>query len=165
MTRKNASKTATSRSTKGKKTHPLVVSQSEIRAYVESLGIQKLRTVAARFQVVADLTSDAFELSKDQLAPSELQLIKRIAKEGDSEGYRRIMRAIISGIGQGRHGINAVHLAASAAVGMAFRWSYEYFSALNTYRDELRLRKRSLVDEPSARSTRRRSVLRVSNDR
>lgn len=117
--------------------HPFVVPESQIRDYVENLGIHDVGTVAARFQIVADLTESAI----GQLAPSALRRIKRIAAEDRNKHYRRIMEAIIVGIEQGSRGINAAHLTANTTVQMIFRWSPEYFSALNGYRDVLRKRK------------------------
>jgi hypothetical protein len=54
--------------------------------------------------------------------------------------YRRIMRGIIAGVGQGPRGIDAANLTASYAVELAFRWTSDYFSALRQYRDKLRAR-------------------------
>ena len=123
-----------------------VVPESDIRDFVGSLGVLDLSTVAARFQVVADLTSGAFEERKDELGESDLALIKRIVDEDNSLHYRRLMKAILVGVGQGRHGINAAHLTASRVVEFAFRCTREYFSALHSYRRSLRLR---LLDRTS----------------
>lgn len=137
------------RSESRKSRHPLVVSESEIRDYVENLGIHNVSAAAARFQIVADLTQGTIE----QLAPSDLLRIKRVANEDSNGRYRRIMEAIIAGVGQGSRGINAAHLTANVAVQMIFRWSPEYFSALNCYGDELRRRKLSLLEQPPSRSS------------
>ena len=122
---------------KGKKLQPYVLPEAEIREFVGSLGVREVSTVAARFQIVADLTSAAFEENRNELGESELMLIRRLSDEEDSEHYRRIMRAIIIGVGQGRHGINAAHLTASRIIELAFRWTSDYFSALDNYRDKL----------------------------
>ncbi|MFY9558534.1 MAG: hypothetical protein WAV47_27870 [Blastocatellia bacterium] len=137
MRRKIARKRATE-SLEEKNPQPYVVPKSEVRDLMGSLNIHKLSTVAARFQSVADLTCGAFEDSKDNLEQAELTLIKRLAREGNGRLYRRIMAAILTGIGQGRHGINAANLTASLAVQMAFRWSPEYRIALDSYRHRLR---------------------------
>jgi len=155
MSKKAASNRSREESVEAKSPHPYVVPESEIRDYVNSVGIHDLRTVGALFQVVADLTSTAFEENKDQLKPSALGLIKQIARKDNSEPYRRIMRAIIAGIGQGRHGINAAHLTATVAVGMTFRWSPEYRSALEGYRNELRRQKRRKLNRSSSRVSKR----------
>jgi len=153
MTRKETRK-ENSESLKGKTPERYVVRECEIRDLVGSLSVLEISTVAARFQVVADLTSGAFEESIDQLDESDLALIKRIADEYNSVHYHRLMTAIIAGVGQGRHGINAAHLTARRAVELAFRCTREYFSALHSYRRNLRLR---LLDQssPAARSRRR----------
>ena len=148
---------ASSKSTKDKKGHPFVVSESEIRDYVENLGIHDVGAVAARFQTVADLTKDAV----DQLDQVVLQQIRRLAGEDSNKHYRRIMEAIIVSAGQGSRGVNTAHLTASVAVQMIFRWSPEYFSALNGYRDGLRRRK---LERDSLRSTKRRSALRLATE-
>ena len=159
MIRKAASKTVDNESIEGKKGHPLVIAESEIRDYVENLGIHDVSAAAARFQIVADLTKDAV----DQLDSSALRRIKGLAGEDSNKHYRRIMEAIIVGVGQGSRGINAAHLTANVAVQMIFRWSPEYFSALNGFRAELRKRKISPLDRSSSRKTRKRSVLHVAN--
>src|SRR4030095_3877317 len=114
--------------------------ESDIRDAVGRISVIEVSTVAARFQVVADLTSGAFEERIDQLSVSDLALIKRIADEDNGSLYRSLMAAIVDSIGNGRHGINAAHLTASRAVELAFRCTREYFSALNNYRRTLRLR-------------------------
>jgi hypothetical protein len=150
---KEARKRAGSESENEKDPYPYVVAESEIRSLVRSLDIQRLRTVAARFQIVADLTSGAFEERIDRLDPSDLMLIGRIAAEDNSEYYSRVMRAIIAGVGQGQDGINAAHLTASLAVLMTFRWSREYGSALDDYRQRLRRDKLNRLDRPASRGT------------
>ena len=142
------------------KTYPFVVPESDILDYVENLGIHDLGTVAARFQMVAELTKQAV----DQLDESDLQRIKRIADEDSNRHYRRIMKAIVAAAEQDARGINAAHLTASLAVQLIFRWSPEYFSALNCYGDELRRRKLSLPDRHSPSHTSGRSTLHAAND-
>ncbi|SRR6266404_991669 len=163
MSLKEPRKRASTVSRKGKDPHPYVVDESVIRALVGSLDIHRMSTVAARFQIVADLTSGAFEEKIDRLDSSDLMLIKRIAAEGTSEYYRTIMKAIIASLGQGRQGINAAHLTASLAVLMTFRWSLEYRSALDDYRHRLRRDKLNRLDRPPRRGTSGRSVPHSSN--
>lgn len=141
-----------SESLRGQNGCPYVVREREIRDFVERLGIFDITTQAARFQVVAELTSNAFEDEIDRLDQSSLQLIEKLAREDDSPQFRRIMRAISSGVKQGRHGINAAHLTASRTVELAFRWTRGYFSALSSYRQELNGERRRLLDRLSRRS-------------
>jgi hypothetical protein len=164
MSVREARKRSSNESRNGKDPNPYVVPESEIRGLVGRLDIRSLSTVAARFQMVADLTSGAFEEKLDRLDQSSLMLIKQIAAEDNSEHYRRIMRAIIAGLGQGRRGINAVHLTASLAVLMTFRWSPEHRSALDCYRHRLRIDKLSQLDGPPRRGTISRSTSRPPND-
>jgi hypothetical protein len=145
MARKETKK-ENSESLRGGNPQRYVVPECEIRDLVGSLSVLDISTVAARFQIVADLTSGAFEERTDQLGKSDLALIKRIADEDKTAHYRRLMKAIIAGVGQGRHGINAAHLTAGRAVELAFRCTREYFSALHSYRRNLRLR---LLDRSS----------------
>lgn len=138
MSIKEASKRSRTESPKVESPHPYVVPESEIRDFVENLSIHDLNTVAARFQVVADLTSGALKGRIDRLKRSDLRLINQIAGEDDSNAYRRIMAAIVAGVGQGPHGVNAAHLTASRTVELAFTWSRDYFSALDRYRKKRR---------------------------
>jgi hypothetical protein len=132
-----------------------VVDEREIREFIGGLSVVEISGVAARFQIVADLTSGAFEERIDRLDQSDLTLIKRIAGEDNGACYRRLMTAILAAVGEERYGINAAHLTARRVVELAFRCTREYFSALNSYRRDLRL---SLI-ERSTRSapSRRRS--------
>ncbi len=124
-----------------------VVPDHEICDFVDSLNVAEISEIAARFQVVADLTSDAFEERRDQLRKPDLALIRQIADEDNDERYRRIMEALIAGVGQGRFGINASHLTARRVVELAFRWTRDYFYALHVYRRSLsRLR---LLNQPA----------------
>jgi hypothetical protein len=116
-----------------------VVEEREIREFIGSLSVVDISTIAARFQIVADLTSGAFEERIDRLDESDLALIKRIAREDLGAQYHRLMTAIIAAVGQQRHGINAAHLTARRTVELAFRCTREYFSALHSYSRNLRL--------------------------
>jgi hypothetical protein len=138
MSIKEVTKRASSESSRDKGPHPYVVPESEIRNCVESLGIHDLNTVAVRFQVLADLTSGALKRRVNRLKRSDLRFIEQIAGEDDSNACRKIMTAIIAGVGQGPSGVNAAHLTASRAVELAFRWTREYFSALDRYKKKLR---------------------------
>jgi hypothetical protein len=122
-----------------------VISESELRSYVGSLSIVDIGAAAARLQIVADLTSGAFEERIDNLGNSDLALIKQIADEDTSAQYQQLMGAIITGIAQGRHGINSAHLTASRVVELAFRCTREYFAALHCYRRNLRV---GMLDRP-----------------
>ena len=153
MSEKETGKKSTGESARDQ-SHPFVISESEIRNYVEDLGIHDVSSVATRFQLVADLT----KRECDQLAQTDLQRIKRIAAEDSNRNYRRIMQAIIIALGEGKRGIESAHLTANVAVQMIFRWSPEYFSALNGFREELRKRK---LTGASRRRTSRRSELRL----
>ncbi|MEK6304646.1 MAG: hypothetical protein AABO41_28515 [Acidobacteriota bacterium] len=128
-----------------------VVPESEIHDFVGSLRILDITTHAARFQVVAELTSGAFEDKIDKLDQSSLRLIEQMAREDDSEQFRLIMKAINAGVRQGRHGINAAHLTASRTVELAFRWTREYFSALSSFRLTLSEQRLQLPERPSRR--------------
>ncbi len=153
------SKKEDSKSPQGKTPQKYVVDECEIRDFVGSLSVLDVSRAAARFQVVADLTSGAFEERIDQLDESDLAFIKRIADDDNSVHYQRLMTAIIAGVGKGRHGINASHLTARRVVELAFRCTREYFSALNSYRRNLRF---TLLDRSSTpRSARRQSVRRL----
>jgi len=126
-------------------TQRYVISESELRSYVGSLSIVDVSAAAARLQIVADLTSGAFEERIDKLGNSDLALIKQIADEDTSAQYQQLMGAIIAGIAQGRHGINSAHLTASRVVELAFRCTREYFAALHCYRRNLRV---GMLDRP-----------------
>ena len=144
MSIKEASKRASAESSKVKSPSPYAVPESEIRGFIESLGIHDLNAVVVRFQVVADLTIGSLKGRIDRLKPSDLLLIKKIAGESGDKDFRKIMAAIIAEVTQGPHGVNTAHLTASRAVELAFRWTREYFSALGRYRKKLRTLRRTV---------------------
>ena len=108
-------------------------------------------------------------LAQEAVRQRPLQEIRRIypretVTRTRNRHYRRIMEAIIVSIGKAERGINAAHLTANVAVQIIFRWSAEYFSALDGYRNELRKRKLRLLDQGPARKSGRPAVLRAAND-
>lgn len=132
-----------------------VVPEISIRDFVGSLDILDITTHAARFQAIAELTSNAFENKTDSLDQSGLRLIEQIANEDDSEQFRLIMKAIRGGVREGRYGINSAHLTASRVVELAFRWTREYFSALRAFKQELSGQRLRLVKRPPRRRVNR----------
>jgi len=138
MSIKEGSKRASAKSLKGERIGPYVVPETAIRDLIGSLRIRDVETTAARLQVVADATHREIDSQVDRLDRSRLRLLKDVAGESTNKQYRRIMRAIIAGVGQGPPGIDAAHLTANYAVELAFRWTSDYFSALRQYRDKLR---------------------------
>lgn len=141
-----------------------VVPESAVRDFIESVGVRDIGAVAARFQIVAELTSNAFEDKRDKLDQSRLRLIEQVSREDDSAQFRRIMRAINAGVRQGRLGINAAHLTASRTVELAFRWTRDYFSALSSYRQTLSRQRLRLLERPSSRIASRRAETRLASD-
>lgn len=141
MSIKEGSKRARTKSQKRESLDQHLVPETVIRNLIGSLGIRDVSDVAARFQSVSDLTGGAFVRQIDRLDPSDLRLIRTLAGESKNKYYRQIMKAIVASLAQGRHGINASHLAANSVVECAFRFTGEYISALNLYRDELRKKK------------------------
>ena len=131
-----------------------VVPEQEIRDFIGGLSLVHISAVAARFQIVADLTSGAFEERIDKLEESDLRLIRRIAAEDNGAQYRRLMSAILVAVVEDRQAVNAAHLTARRVVELAFRCTREYFSALHSYKRALRL---MLIDKspPTAPSRRR----------
>jgi len=138
MSIKEGSKRARTKSQKRESFDQNLVPETVIRNLIGSLGIRDVSDVATRFQSVADLTGGAFVRQIDRLDPSDLRLIKTLAGESNNKYYRQIMKALVASLAQGRNGINASHLTANSVVECAFRFTAEYISALNQYRDELR---------------------------
>lgn len=158
MTKKEIKK---EHSLQGRTPQKYVVDEREIREFIGALSVVDISSMAARFQIVADLTSGAFEERIDLLEESDLKLLERIAGEENGAGYRQLMTAIIAAVGEERHGINAAHLTARRVVELAFRCTREYFAALNSYRRTLRL---SLIDRKSQTTlSRRRSWKTISH--
>lgn len=138
MSIKEGSKRASAKSLKGERSGPYVVPETAIRDFIGSLSIRDVETTAARLLMVADATGRALDSQADRLDRPRLQLLRDVAVESTNKHYRRIMRAIIAGVGQGAQGIDAAHLTASYALELAFRWTPDYFWALRQYSDKLR---------------------------
>ncbi|MEK6299403.1 MAG: hypothetical protein AABO41_01675 [Acidobacteriota bacterium] len=139
MSIKEGSKRARAKSRKTGRAPGHVVPEDAIREFVESIGVRDIGAVAARLQAVADLTEVAVDSGIDELDKSVLRLIKEIARESNDKHYRRMMRSIIDRVGKGRDGIDAAHAIAGRAVQLAFRWTPDYYAALDLYREKLRL--------------------------
>lgn len=150
MSIKEESKCASGKSLKGEYPKRYVVAETAIREFVESLRIFDIEDAAARLQAVADATSRLLENPIDQPNAADLRLILRIATESKNRRYRRIMRAIIAGVGQGPDGIKAAHLTASRSVELAFRWTRDYVLTFRQFRERLRESRRAA---DSAQST------------
>ncbi|HWO02918.1 MAG TPA: hypothetical protein VNS63_26995 [Blastocatellia bacterium] len=147
MSIKEGSKRARAKSQKRDYPSGFVVPDSALRDFIESVGIEDIATVAARFQAVADLIKRALANDSDELDQSLLRLIKQVADESDDEQYEQLMRSIIAGVGHGRDGITAAHATASRVVQLGFRWTRDYLLALNRYRVKLR-RMRACEEKP-----------------
>lgn len=159
MPKKESRKEEASRETVPQK---YVVDEREIRDFIVSLSVVDISTIAARFQIVADLTSGAFEERIDQLDESDLMLIKRIGREEFGPQYQRLMTAIIAAVAYERQGINAAHLTARRTVELAFRCTRDYFAALHDYSRNLR---RTLIDRSAATSPSRRRSWKTASHR
>lgn len=138
MRMKEESKRARTKSVKRDYSEGYGIPEDAIRALIGSLHVNEISVVAATFQIIADLTKDAFENRREGLDPPALKLIKKLALQRSDEPYARIVKAIVASVAQGPHGINAAHLVATRVVALAFRWTREYASALRKYKDKLR---------------------------
>jgi hypothetical protein len=116
-----------------------VVAEATMYDFIHSLGIRDVDTAAARMQYVADMTGNA-----DNLDQTDIRRIREIINESENEHYRKIMSAIIAAIEQGPNGVESAHLTATHVVELSFRWTFEYFTVLNLYRDKLRTIKQEM---------------------
>ena len=147
MSIKEGSKRARAKTRKRGRNARYVVPENEIRGFIESIGVRDIGTVSARFQAIADLTEIALDSGISQLEGSVLQHIKDITHESADKQYRRMMRLIIELLGKGPDGIDAAHTIASRGVQLAFRWTPDYYAALDLYKEKLRLM-RQAADGP-----------------
>ena len=144
MSIKEGSKRARAKSPKTEYPSGYVVPETALRDFIESVGVHDIGTVAARFQVVADVINGALlDEMTDALDPSDLRLIKQIANESNDQHYRQLMSSIIASVGDGRDALTAARATASRAVQLAFRWTRDYLLALNRYRGKLRRMRRA----------------------
>jgi len=139
MSIKEGSKRASAKSRKRGRAPRFVVPENAIREVSESIGVRDIGGVAARLQAIADLTEVVLDSGVDEVDKSVFRLIKQIALESNDKHYRRMMRLIIERVGKGRDGIDAAHAIASRAVQLAFRWTPDYYVALDLFREKLRL--------------------------
>ena len=138
MSIKEGSKRASRKLSKGSRSAQYVVPESTIREFVEKLGILDIEPAALRFLIVADATRRILEQPIEQLNPSDLRQILRVATESKNRRYQRIMKAIVSNVGQGPDGIKRAHLTARLAVEIAFKWTRDYVLCFKAFEHRLR---------------------------
>jgi hypothetical protein len=124
----------------------LVVPEREIISLVGNLLVKDLDSFAQRMHLIVETTCETVfalnlkeneTLTKDRLSESDLQTLKRVAREDKSEPFQRVMKAIIEAVKQGPEGIRAANRTAGFGVKVAFGWSQDYYCALWEYESGL----------------------------
>jgi len=113
-----------------------VLPKSEIHTLFEQTRHDQIDAVAARMQMVVDVTGKSVD---DKLADDDLQLLQRVAVENLRPDHRRLMRAILRAVIDGLEGIEAARRTAACLVEMYFLFSRERYLGLKMY--EVRLRR------------------------
>ena len=109
-----------------------VVPQNEIEKFIANQILAKAQTTARRFMVVADAGR---AIGKGENTDLNWRLIRYTASLDKSEGYQRIMKAMIAAIEQGKKGI----MAAYCTTRYLLEYGFEYTACCN--REKLHLDK------------------------
>src|ERR1044071_6918153 len=119
-----------------------VFPESDIRALFEETRHDQIDTVAARMQVVVDVTDKA---AGGKLAGADLQYLKQVAAEDPRQYHQRLMQALLQAVAAGKAGLAAARQTAARLVEMYFLFSRERYLGLKMY--EARLRRSRFADD------------------
>ena len=118
-----------------------VLPEQEIRVLFEETRHDQIDIVAARMQVIVDVTDKA---AGGKLAGADLQYLKQVAAEDPRPDHQRLMQAILQAVAGGKAGLAAARQTAAHLVERYFLFSRERYLGLKMY--EARLRRSRLVD-------------------
>jgi hypothetical protein len=113
-----------------------VLPEPDIHTLFDNTRHDQIEAVAARMQVVADVTGKSVD---SKLGEADLQHLKQIATENLRPDHQRLMQAILRAVEDGPEGIEAARRTAACLVEMYFLFSRERYLGLKLY--EVRLRR------------------------
>jgi len=117
----------------------MLISDDEMRRFVEGLRVGEVHAVATRLLIVAIA---AVELMQDRTEgrfdDANLRLIRRLSSEGRNRRYRRLMRRVVTALDRGREGFNSVYLTAAKALSMIYQSLPEYETARQLYEADVK---------------------------
>jgi hypothetical protein len=119
-----------------------VLPEQEIRALFEETRHDQIDTVAARMQVIVDVTDKS---AGGKLAQADLQYLKQVAAEDSHPDHQRLMQALLQAVAGGKAGLAAARQTAAHLVERYFLFSRERYLGLKMY--EARLRRSRLADD------------------
>ena len=119
-----------------------VFPESDIRVLFEETRHDQIDTVAARMQLVVDVTD---KVAGGKLAAADLQFLKQVATEDPSPDQQRLMQALLQAVANGKAGLAAARQTAAYLVERYFLFSRERYLGLKMY--EARLRRSRLADD------------------
>ena len=119
-----------------------VLPEQDIRALFEETRHDQIDTVAARMQVVVDVTDKS---AGGKLAKDDLQYLKQVAAEDSRPDHQRLMQALLQAVAAGKAGLAAARQTAAHLVEMYFLFSRERYLGLKMY--EARLRRSRLAND------------------
>jgi len=122
-----------------------VLPEQDIRALFEETRHDQIDSVAARMQVVVDVTDKA---AGGKLAAVDFQYLKQVATEDPRPDHQRLMQALLQAVAAGKQGLAAARQTAARLVEMYFLFSRERYLGLKMY--EARLRRSRLADNREA---------------
>src|ERR1041385_8543594 len=118
-----------------------VLPEPEVQELFEETRHDQIDTVAARMQVVVDVTDKA---AGGKLAAVDLQYLKQVAAEDPRPDHQRLMQALLQAVAGGKAGLAAARQTAAYLVERYFLFSRERYLGLKMY--EARLRRSRLAD-------------------
>ena len=119
-----------------------VLPEREVQELFEETRHDQIDTVAARMQLVVDVTNKA---AGGRLAQADLQCLKQVATEDPRPDHQRLMQALLQAVASGKAGLAAARQTATSLVERYFLFSRERYLGLKMY--EARLRRSRLADD------------------
>ena len=102
-----------------------VVTQQQLEDFIGNQTLYQAQATAKRFDIVA---SAARHIARGEEVEMNWQLIRFVASEDKSEGYQRVIGAMIRAIEQGSEGITAVGSTAMHVMDFGFDYMTSYGS-------------------------------------
>jgi hypothetical protein len=133
---KNGARRKSLPSTKSEYPGSYILPEPDLHTLFENTRHDQIEAVAARLQLVADLTGKSV---RGRLAEADLQHLKQIASENLPPDHQPLMRAILRAVADGPQGLEAAHRTAAFLVERYFVFSRERYLGLKMY--EVRLRR------------------------
>jgi hypothetical protein len=108
------------------------VHEAELRQFVSTVAIARLRAYGGRFHALMEALEAARQQPSAQTRQAVIRLIADLEKESRNRRYRQILQALAAAV-RSKNGLNRAFWTVLRIVEMTFEWTNEYMFAFNLY--------------------------------